>query len=399
MSKFSNFNFAGKKALIRVDFNVPLDKTTNSITDDTRMKAAVPTIKKILKDGGSVILMSHLGRPKEGPEEKSSLKHVIKHLAELLGGNTPVLFANDCIGEQAYLTAGMMRAGEVLLLENLRFYKEEEKGDEAFAEKLSKLGDVYVNDAFGTAHRAHASTAVIAKYFAPDNKMFGLLMEGEVAAAEKVLLKADKPFTAIIGGAKVSDKIMILENLLERATDIIIGGGMAYTFMKAMGGIIGNSLCEDDRLETAKSILGKAAAKGVNIHLPSDSIIANKFAADADTSVAPSNNIPDGWMGLDIGENACAQFRNVLLHSKTILWNGPMGVFEMEKFQHGTKTIAQAVADATNKGAFSLVGGGDSVAAVNDFGFTDKVSYISTGGGAMLEFFEGKVLPGIAAVK
>lgn len=398
MSKFSNFNFAGKKALIRVDFNVPLDKATFAITDDTRMKAAIPTIKKILNEGGSVILMSHLGRPKEGPEEKSSLKHLIQHLSTLLGGTT-VLFANDCIGEQAYLTAGMLKPGEVLLLENLRFYKEEEKGDAAFAGKLSKLGDVYVNDAFGTAHRAHASTAVIAQFFTPENRMFGLLMEGEVAAAEKVLLKAEKPFTAIIGGAKVSDKILILENLLERATDIIIGGGMAYTFMKAMGGTIGKSLCEEDRLETAKAILEKAAAKGVNIHLPSDSIIADAFAADANTSVAPSNHIPDGWMGLDIGENACGQFRNVLLHSKTILWNGPMGVFEMEKFQHGTKTIAQAVADATVNGAFSLVGGGDSVAAVNDFGFADKVSYISTGGGAMLEFFEGKVLPGIAAVK
>lgn len=398
MSKFSNFNFAGKKALIRVDFNVPLDKASFAITDDTRMKAAVPTIKKILNDGGSVILMSHLGRPKEGPEEKSSLKHLIQHLSTLLGGTT-VLFANDCIGEQAYLTAGMLKPGEVLLLENLRFYKEEEKGDAVFAEKLGKLGDVYVNDAFGTAHRAHASTAVIAQFFTPENRMFGLLMEGEVAAAEKVLLKAEKPFTAIIGGAKVSDKILILENLLERATDIIIGGGMAYTFMKAMGGTIGNSLCEEDRIETAKAILEKAASKGVNIHLPSDSVIADKFAADANTSVAPSNHIPDGWMGLDIGENACGQFRNVLLHSKTILWNGPMGVFEMEKFQHGTKTIAQAVADATGNGAFSLVGGGDSVAAVNDFGFADKVSYISTGGGAMLEFFEGKVLPGIAAVK
>ncbi len=399
MSKFSNYNFSGQKALIRVDFNVPLDKQTQAITDDTRMRAAVPTIKKILADGGSVILMSHLGRPKDGPEEKSSLKHIISHLAELLGGNTPVLFANDCIGEQAYLTASMMRAGEVLLLENLRFYKEEEKGDAAFAEKLSKLGDVYVNDAFGTAHRAHASTAVIAQYFPAEKKMFGLLMEGEVAAGEKVLLQAEKPFTAIIGGAKVSDKILILENLLERATDIIIGGGMAYTFMKAMGGTIGNSLCEEERLETAKAILEKAAAKGVNIHLPSDSVIADKFAADANTSTAPSNNIPAGWMGLDIGANAAEQFKNVLLHSKTTLWNGPMGVFEMEKFQHGTKTVAQAVADATVKGAFSLVGGGDSVAAVNDFGFADKVSYISTGGGAMLEFFEGKTLPGIAAVK
>ncbi len=384
--------------MIRVYFNVPLDKQTQAITDDTRMTAAIPTIKKILNDGGSVILMSHLGRPKDGPEEKSSLKHLIPHLAKLLGDGTPVLFANDCIGEQAVLTAGMMRAGEVLLLENLRFYKEEEKGDEDFAKKLAQLADVYINDAFGTAHREHASTAVIAKFFPADKKMFGLLMESEVAAAEKVLLKADKPFTAIIGGAKVSDKILILENLLERATDIIIGGGMAYTFMKAMGGNIGNSLCEDDRLETAKMILEKAEAKGVNIHLPSDSIIADRFAADANTSVAPSNHIPDGWMGLDIGINACNQFSNVLHHSKTILWNGPMGVFEMEKFQHGTKTIAQAVATATNAGAFSLVGGGDSVAAVNDFGFADKVSYISTGGGAMLEFFEGKELPGIAAM-
>jgi phosphoglycerate kinase len=399
MSKFSNHNFSGQKALIRVDFNVPLDKQTQAITDDTRMTAAIPTIKKILNDGGSVILMSHLGRPKDGPEEKSSLKHIIPHLAELLGGNTPVLFANDCIGEQAYLTASMMKPGEVLLLENLRFYKEEEKGDAAFAEKLSKLGDVYVNDAFGTAHRAHASTAVIAQFFPSEKRMFGLLMEGEVAAGEKVLLQAEKPFTAIIGGAKVSDKILIIENLLERATDIIIGGGMAYTFMKAMGGTIGNSLCEEDRLDTAKEIIEKAAAKGVCIHLPSDSVIADKFAADANTSTAPSNHIPDGWMGLDIGVNACEQFRNVLLHSKTILWNGPMGVFEMTKFQHGTKTVAQAVADATGKGAFSLVGGGDSVAAVNDFGFTDKVSYISTGGGAMLEFFEGKTLPGIAAIK
>ena len=399
MGTFSTHNFAGQKALIRVDFNVPLDKQTKEISDDTRMKSAIPTIKKILADGGSVILMSHFGRPKEGPEEKYSLKQLVKHLSELLGGNTPVFFANDCIGEQAFLTAGMMRAGEVLLLENLRFYKEEEKGDEAFAEKLSKLGDVYVNDAFGTAHRAHASTAVIAKYFPAEKKMFGLLMESEVAAAEKVLLKAEKPFTAIIGGAKVSDKILILENLLDRATDIIIGGGMAYTFMKAMGGTIGNSLCEEERLETAKAILEKAEKKGVCIHLPSDSIIADKFAADANTSVSPSNLIPDGWMGLDIGANACEQFKNVILHSKTILWNGPMGVFEMEKFQHGTKTIAQAVADATTKGAYSLVGGGDSVSAVNDFGFADKVSYISTGGGAMLEFFEGKELPGIAAIK
>jgi phosphoglycerate kinase len=398
MSTFTDYNFKGQKALVRVDFNVPLDKKTLAITDDTRMTAAVPTIKKIISDGGSVILMSHLGRPKEGPEDKSSLKHLVKHLNELLGGTT-VLFANDCIGEQANMTAGMLKPGEVLLLENLRFYKEEEKGDEAFAKKLSKLGDVYVNDAFGTAHRAHASTAVIAKFFAPDKRMFGMLMDAEVASAEKVLHQAQKPFTAIIGGAKVSDKILIIENLLERATDIIIGGGMAYTFMKAEGGNIGNSLCEDDRVQTALDLIKKATAKGVCIHLPSDSVIADKFDADANTSTAPSNNIPDGWMGLDIGSSACEQFANVIKHSKTILWNGPMGVFEMKKFQHGTKTIATAVAESTGKGAFSLVGGGDSVAAVNQFGFTDKVSYVSTGGGALLEYFEGKVLPGIAAIK
>lgn len=398
MSQFSQHNFSGQKALIRVDFNVPLDKATQAITDDTRMKAAIPTIQKILKDGGSVILMSHLGRPKEGPEEKYSLKHLVKHLGELLGGTT-VLFANDCIGEQAYLTADMMKPGEVLLLENLRFYKEEEKGDAAFAEKLSKLGDVYVNDAFGTAHRAHASTAVIAQFFPKEKRMFGFVMEGEVNSAEKVLHAAEKPFTAIIGGAKVSDKILIIENLLERATDIIIGGGMAYTFMKAQGGKIGKSLCEDDRLQTASDLLENAKAKGVNIHLPADSVIADNFAANANTQTAASNEIPDGWMGLDVGPEAAKAFAEVILRSKTILWNGPMGVFEMEKFQKGTKAIADAVAEATEKGAFSLVGGGDSVAAVNQFGYTEKVSYVSTGGGAMLEYFEGKELPGIAAVK
>jgi len=398
MSKFSNYNFAGQKALVRVDFNVPLDKQTFAITDDTRMKATIPTIKKILADGGSAILMSHLGRPTDGPTDKYSLKHLVKHLGELLDGTT-VLFANDCIGDQAYLTSGMLRPGEVLLLENLRFYKEEEKGDEKFAEKLSKLGDVYVNDAFGTAHRAHASTAVIAKFFPAEKRMFGLLMEGEVSSAEKVMHDTQKPFVAIIGGAKVSDKILIIENLLERATDIIIGGGMAYTFMKAGGGKIGNSLCEEDRLQTATDLLKKAEAKGVCIHLPSDSIIADKFAADASTSTAPSNNVPDGWLGLDIGPSACDQFSSVIKKSKTILWNGPMGVFEMPKFQHGTRAIATAVAAATQSGAFSLVGGGDSVAAVNQFGFADKVSYVSTGGGALLEYFEGKVLPGIAAIK
>ena len=404
MSKFSDFNFFGYKALVRVDFNVPLDDKFN-ITDDTRMTATIPTIKRILADGGSVILMSHLGRPKDGPDDKYSLKHLVKHLHELLNatpaenGGTNVFFANDCIGEQSTLTANTLRAGEVLLLENLRFYKEEEKGDEAFAEKLSKLGDVYVNDAFGTAHRAHASTAVIAKFFAPDKRMFGLLMESEVLSAERVLHEAEKPFTAIIGGAKVSDKILIIENLLERATDIIIGGGMAYTFLKARGGKIGNSLCENDRLQTALDILEKAKQKNVSIHLPETSVIADKFAADANTKDCPSDEIPDGWMGLDIGPKAVGVFSEVICNSKTILWNGPMGVFEMEKFANGTKSIALAVADATSNGAFSLVGGGDSVAAVNQFNLADKVSYVSTGGGAMLEYFEGKVLPGIAAVK
>ena len=397
MSKFSSHNFTNEKALIRVDFNVPLDKKTFEITDDTRMKATVPTIKKILEDGGSVILMSHLGRPKEGPEEKYSLKHLVKHLSELLG--VEVQYADDCIGQQATDRAAALKPGQVLLLENLRFYKQEEKGDEAFAEKLSKLGDVYVNDAFGTAHRAHASTAVIAKFFPADKKMFGLLMESEVESAEKVLHASKKPFTAILGGAKVSDKILIIENLLERATDIIIGGGMAYTFFKAQGGEIGNSLCEDDRLDTAKDLLKKAEAKGVCIHLPADSIIADKFAADASISGSLSNNIPEGWMGLDIGQMAIETFTKVIHHSKTILWNGPMGVFEMERFQHGTKCIAMAVVDATKHGAFSLIGGGDSVSAVNQFGYADKVSYVSTGGGAMLEYFEGKELPGIAAIK
>ena len=397
MSAFSDYSFKGQKALVRVDFNVPLNDKFE-ITDDTRMRAAIPTIRKIIADGGKVILMSHLGRPKDGPTEKYSLKHLVNHLGELLGGTT-VLFANDCIGEQAYLTANMMREGEVLLLENLRFYKEEEKGDVKFAEKLSKLGDVWVNDAFGTAHRAHASTAVIAQFFPPQKRLFGLLMEAEVKSAERVLHSAARPFVAIIGGAKVSDKILIIENLLEKASDIIIGGGMAYTFMKAAGGHIGNSLCEEDRLDTALDIMKKATQKGVCIHLPSDSVIADKFAADAQTSMAPSNNIPEGWMGLDIGANACEQFTNVIRHSKTILWNGPMGVFEMHNFQHGTKCIAEAVAEATENGSFSLVGGGDSVAAVNQFGFADKVSYVSTGGGAMLEYFEGKQLPGIAAVQ
>jgi phosphoglycerate kinase len=396
MSKFQDYNFKGKKALIRVDFNVPLDKEFN-VSDDTRIRGAVPTIKKVLSDGGSVILMSHLGRPKEGPTDKYSLKHILKRVSELVG--TDVQFASDCIGEEALQKAKALQPGQVLVLENLRFYRDEEKGNDEFAEKLSKLGDVYVNDAFGTAHRAHASTAIIAKFFSPENRMFGLLMEGEVRSAEKVLHSAEKPFCAIIGGAKVSDKILIIENLLERATDIIIGGGMAYTFYKAMGGSIGNSLVEEDRVETAKELLKKAEAKGVCIHLPADSIIADKFAEDAEVSSSLSNTIPDGWMGLDIGELACETFTKVIMDSKTILWNGPMGVFEMKKFQHGTKCVAEAIAQATQRGAFSLIGGGDSVSAINQFGFAEKVSYVSTGGGAMLEYFEGKELPGIAAIK
>ena len=398
MSKFSDHNFKDQKALVRVDFNVPLNDKFE-ITDDNRMRASLPSIQKIVKDGGSAILMSHFGRPKDGAEDKYSLKHLVNHLQELLGNNIKVLFAGDSIGDDAINKAKNLQPAEVLLLENLRFYKEEEKGDEGFAEKLSKLGDVYVNDAFGTAHRAHASTAIIAKYFPADKKMFGLLMEKEVESAEKVLHSNEKPFLAIIGGAKVSDKILIIENLLDKATDIIIGGGMAYTFFKAEGGKIGNSLCEDDRIDTALDLIKKAQEKNVCIHLPSDSIIANKFAADAQVSGALSNTIPDGWMGLDIGQMATDSFCKVIRNSKTILWNGPMGVFEMEKFQHGTKAVAMAVADATKNGAFSLVGGGDSVAAVNKFHLADKVSFVSTGGGAMLEYFEGKSLPGITAIQ
>ena len=397
MSQFSEHNFKGEKALIRVDFNVPLSDTLE-ITDDTRMRAAIPTIKKILNDGGSVILMSHLGRPKDGPTDKYSLKHLIPHLEQLLDGND-VLFANDAIGQEAIDKAKALQPGQVLLLENLRFYKEEEKGDKGYADKLSALGDVYVNDAFGTAHRAHASTAVMADNFDSTKKMFGLLMEGEVSSAEKVLHESEKPFTAIIGGAKVSDKILILENLLEKATDIIIGGGMAYTFIKAKGGSIGNSLVETERLDVAKEVIEKATQKGVSIHLPEDSVIADKFAEDANTKTAPSDQIPDGWMGLDIGPKAIGIFSEVINKSKTILWNGPMGVFEMEKFQAGTKAVAEAVASSTKNGAFSLIGGGDSVAAINKFGLADDVSYVSTGGGAMLEYFEGKELPGIAAIQ
>jgi len=394
MITIDQFNFKGEKVLIRVDCNVPLNSEFQ-ITDDSRITATLPTLNKILGDGGSVILMSHLGRPKTGPEDKYSLRHILSNLSGLLGRN--VKFASDCIGEDVATMASDLGAGEVLLLENLRFYKEEEKGDRDFAQKLASMGTFYVNDAFGTAHRAHASTTLIADFF-PGKKAFGYLMAREVENADKIMKAPQRPFTAIVGGAKVSDKILIVENLLNVADYIIIGGGMAYTFFKAQGGQIGKSLCEDERLQTCIEILEKAEAKGVSIHLPSDSVIADNFAADANTQNCASNAIPDGWMGLDIGAVACNDFKSVLLNSKTVLWNGPMGVFEMDAFSKGTRTVAEAVAESTQNGAFSLIGGGDSAAAVHKFGFEQKVSYVSTGGGALLEYFEGKTLPGIAAV-
>lgn len=394
MKTIDHHNFKNEKALIRVDFNVPLDKEYN-ITDNTRIRAAIPTIKKILSDGGSVILMSHLGRPKEGPVEKYSLKHLVDHIAKLL--DTNVKFAEDCIGEQAKQLAAGLKPGEVLLLENLRFYKEEEKGDQAFAKKLAALGTVYVNDAFGTAHRAHASTAVIADNF-PGKKFFGYVMANEIANADKVLLHAEKPFTAIMGGAKVSDKILIIEQLMNRVDNLLIGGGMAFTFVKAMGGTIGSSLVEEDKLDLALSIIEKAKSKNVNLILPVDAIIADKFDANANSKECNINEIPDGWMGLDIGPKSEKLFSDAIALSKTILWNGPAGVFEFEKFSHGTKTVAEAIADATSKGAFSLIGGGDSAAAISKFNLTDKVSYVSTGGGALLEYIEGKELPGVVAI-
>jgi len=394
MKTIDQISFAGKKALVRVDFNVPLDKDYH-ITDDNRMTAALPTINKILKDGGAVILMSHLGRPKGGFEEKYSLKHLVPHLADLLGQH--VEFADDCIGAAALAKAKALGAGEVLLLENLRFYKEEEKGDVGFAEKLSKLGDIYVNDAFGTAHRAHASTAVIAQFF-PNAKYFGYLMAAELQNAEKVLNGAVRPFTAIMGGAKVSDKIELIERLLDKVDSLVIGGGMAYTFAKAQGGKIGKSLVEEDKLGLALELIDKAKAKGVNLLLPTDSVIADAFSNDANTEIAQNSAIKDGWMGLDIGPDSIVEFKKVIEGSKTILWNGPMGVFEMEKFEAGTKAIADAVVTATENGAFSLIGGGDSAAAVAKFGLTDEVSYVSTGGGALLEYMEGKELPGVKAI-
>lgn len=394
MKTIEDFNFSGKKALVRVDFNVPLDENFN-ITDDNRIKGAKPTIEKILKDGGAVILMSHLGRPKDGPTDKFSLKHIVNHLSKELG--VQVAFANDCIGQEAIDKAKNVKNGEVLLLENLRFYKEEEKGDETFAEKLAALGDVYVNDAFGTAHRAHASTAVIAKFF-PQAKYFGYLMAAELKNAEKVLNNPERPFTAIMGGAKVSDKLELIDALLSKVDNLIIGGGMAYTFVKAKGGEIGQSLVELDKLDLANSLVEKAKAKGVQLILPTDSQIADKFANDAAVYDGPNNQIPADKMGLDIGSESAKKFSEVIKSSKTILWNGPMGVFEMDTFAKGTKAVAEAVVEATKEGAFSLIGGGDSAAAVTKFNMTDDVSYVSTGGGALLEYMEGKELPGVKAV-
>jgi phosphoglycerate kinase len=388
-----SLNFVGKKALIRVDFNVPLDEHLK-VADDTRIQAAVPTIKKILKDGGSAILMSHLGRPKGGPEDKYSLKHIVSAVEAALGQK--IGFASDCIGEEAIQKAAQLGAGEVLMLENLRFYKEEEKGDVAFAAKLAQLGDVYVNDAFGTAHRAHASTAVIAANFS--QKVAGYLMESELTNADKVLGNPDRPYTAIMGGAKIADKILIIERLLEKVDNLIIGGGMSYTFAKAQGGSIGTSLLEVDKLDFVLELMEKAKAKGVNLILPIDTVIADDFSNTANQGLVNKGEIPDNWMGLDIGPKTRELFGKVILESKTILWNGPMGVFEMESFDKGTKAIAEYVAEATRNGAFSLIGGGDSAAAVNKFGYTDQVSYVSTGGGALLEHMEGKVLPGVAAL-
>jgi len=413
-----DFSFKGLKAIVRVDFNVPLDKKTLEVTDDTRIRGALPTIKKIIGDGGACILMSHLGRP-EGRQEKYSLKPVIPVLEKHLG--MKVKFADDCLGEATEKMVAELKPGEVLLLENVRFYPEEEgkpilpetateeekKAAKAelkvkqkeMAKKLASYADVYVNDAFGTAHRKHATTAVIADYFPEDKKMFGFLINSELAAMDRVLNNPQRPFTAIMGGAKVSDKIMLIENLLSKVDNLIIGGGMTYTFVKAMGGKIGKSLCEEDKLDLALNLINKAKEKGVNLYLPVDSVNADKFENDAQTSVSPVDDVPDGWMGLDIGEKTIEKYREVIMNSKTILWNGPMGVFEMEKFSKGTVAIAKAIAEATEKGAYSLVGGGDSVAAVNKYNLADKISYVSTGGGAMLEYMEGKKLPGITAIR
>ncbi|MCK4853491.1 MAG: phosphoglycerate kinase [Bacteroidales bacterium] len=395
MQTIDNYDFTGKKAIMRVDFNVPLNDKFE-VSDDTRIRAAATSISKILEEGGSCILMSHLGRPKEGPEEKFSLKHVIPYLSEILG--TEIKFATDCIGSKTLEIKKALKPGEVLLLENLRFYKEETKGDEEFARKLAEGADVYVNSAFGTAHRAHASTTTVAQFF-PGDRMFGYLINDELNSMDKVLHGSEKPFTAVMGGAKVSDKILIIENLMEKADNLIIGGGMTYTFIKAMGGNIGSSLCEEDKLDLARELIKKAKEKGVQLLLPVDNVVADKFDNEASTRTTSVDDVPEGWMGLDIGPESIQKFNEVIAASKTILWNGPMGVFEMENFQKGTKSIALAIADATAKGAFSLVGGGDSVAAVNKYHLKDKVSYVSTGGGAMLEYIEGKELPGIKAIR
>ena len=419
MQTLDNFNFAGKKAFVRVDFNVPLDENLN-ITDDTRMRAALPTLKKIIADGGSVIIGSHLGRPKKGPEDKFSLKHVVAHLSELLG--QPVKFVDDSLGEKVKAAVAELKPGEVLVLENLRFYAEEEgkprglaedasdeekaaakkavkASQKEFTKELASLADVYVNDAFGTAHRAHASTALIADYFTPENKMFGYLMEKEVKAVEKVMKDINRPFTAIMGGSKVSSKIEIIENLLNKVDNLIITGGMTYTFTKAQGGKIGNSICEDDKLDLALDLMKKAKEKGVNLVLAVDAKIADAFSNDANTKIVPVNQIPDGWEGLDIGPESEKIFADVIKKSKTILWNGPTGVFEFENFTHGSRSVGEAIVEATKNGAFSLVGGGDSVACVNKFGLANGVSYVSTGGGALLEAIEGKILPGIKAIQ
>ena len=394
MKTINDFNFSGKRALIRVDFNVPLDSEFQ-ITDDTRIKAAVPTIEKILNDGGSVVLMSHLGRPKGGPDDKYSLKHLVPHLTAVF--KVTVKFANDCIGADAEALSSGLQAGEILLLENLRFYDEETKGDEHFAKQLAAHGDIYINDAFGTAHRAHASTSIIAQFFS--EKGCGYVMQAELDNAQKVLDSAQKPYTAIMGGAKISDKILIIERLLEKVDNLIIGGGMAYTFFKAIGGNIGSSLLEEDKLDLAKELIKKAKSLGVNLMLPIDSVIADEFSNDAQTQICMNTSIPEGWMGLDIGPEAAEVFSQSIKESKTILWNGPMGVFEMPKFAAGTSTVAEAIVEATKGGAFSLIGGGDSAAAVNTLGYGEDVSYVSTGGGALLEYMEGKVLPGVAALE
>lgn len=394
MKNIDLYNLKGKRALIRVDFNVPLDDKFN-ITDDNRIMAALPTIRKVLASGGSVILMSHFGRPKDGPQDKYSLRHLLPGLEQRLG--MKVKFADDCIGEQANKLSETLNPGEVLLLENLRFYKEEEKGDETFAKKLALLGDVYINDAFGTAHRAHASTSIIARFF-PGASLFGYLMQDEVSNLEKVVKHADKPFTAILGGAKVSGKIEIINNLIEKVDNLIIGGGMMFTFIKAMGGKVGNSLIEEELVETAREAMAKAKARGVKLLIPTDTVIADAFSNDAAKKLCSVMEIPDGWMGLDIGPETMKTFTDVIMSSKTILWNGPMGVFEFDNFETGTKEIALAIAKSTAAGTYSLVGGGDSVAAVGKFNLADKVSYVSTGGGAMLEYIEGKELPGVAAI-